>query len=291
MFIPVVEEKKMEKPWLKDVKIFGPYAVTGLVGWSQSGDSCGIWDWQFLTNPDPAAGVTVSGVFRPTQIRLAEVPDDLQVAVGEGRDMTIEVIIAHAKGRISVCPVKSQKGREWLGLETPAEWRVCVPQIGEVFELTLDGDDEKNAPERLARYAKVGHLMYYDGSRISGVHTRQFTLVRANGGFLDGCRDLKQVRETLTQHGRVPECQWIWAFHRKFSLPDETYLGISPNARIGFANDGWILSVSSNRWATGFRAMPFIGAPYFSTESARLSLDRPPDDFPPAWSWFVEVTS
>ena len=94
------------------------------------------------------------------------------------------------------------------------------PKVGEIFELTLDGDAPENQPlEMLPRSCYHLGQWEHHGSVVKGKHTRRFKIVE-----LDYCRNFKKVLQKLAAHGKVPEGQWLQAFkhrHPRLELGEE----------------------------------------------------------------------
>ena len=115
--------------------------------------------------------------------------------------------------------------------ETPEENPVvpAYPKVGEIFELTLDGDLPENQPLEIVRgfgYNPEG--WGHKGPKVSGQQTRRFKLAQV--GY---CNNLDVVKERLKAHGENPEGQWMKAFKAAYSQPDG-------NGPVGVADASWV---------------------------------------------------
>ena len=162
---------------------------------------------------------------------------------------------------------------EWLRLKLIQEIQKdkkvegkSIPIDGEVFELTLDGDDPKNDPLEMVRSDGYHSGAWkHRGKRISGVQTRQFWLA-----CVGLCANLDEVREKLKEHGKIPQGQWREAFKAKYPRPDG-------NGPIGIADPSWV--------------DPDGDAYYPSVDSFGCSLFRwAGHDKGEDWRWLVEVS-
>jgi hypothetical protein len=102
------------------------------------------------------------------------------------------------------------------------------PAIGEVFELTLDGDVPENQPLQIVKDCGYTGKWRHNGRTVKGKQTRRFKFAQA--GYqpnLDG------VKAALPTSGSV-EGQWIKAFKAAYPQPDG-------NGPIGIADASWIL--------------------------------------------------
>ena len=101
------------------------------------------------------------------------------------------------------------------------------PNVGEIFELTLDGDAPENQPLQMVRDFGYTGKWRHNGPKVKGKQTRRFKLAQA--GYqpnLDG------VKSALPGSGSV-EGQWIKAFKAAYPQPD----GKGP---IGIADASWV---------------------------------------------------
>ena len=104
------------------------------------------------------------------------------------------------------------------------------PAVGEVFELTIDGDAPWNDPMALVRGDGYDEKCWeFHGRMIEGNQTRKFRLETA-----EGCSSLNQVLEILQRKGgKISEGQWRVSFAEKYNL-----LGV--NERVGFPDPSWL---------------------------------------------------
>jgi hypothetical protein len=105
----------------------------------------------------------------------------------------------------------------------------CYPQLGEVFELTLDFDAPENeVMEMVEEFGYNSAGWSHVGAKVTGQKTRRFKLVQV--GY---CSNTDKVRSKTAALGATPEGQWINAFKAAYPVPD----GQGP---IGIADDSWI---------------------------------------------------
>lgn len=103
------------------------------------------------------------------------------------------------------------------------------PELGEEFELTLDGDHPDNQPTAMKRGDGNDGWTYRGDSTVRGIVTKRFKLMkfgyRKEPGF---------VRREYAGHGTVPEGQWRQAFIATFPTHD----GKGP---VGIPDSSWQL--------------------------------------------------
>lgn len=111
-------------------------------------------------------------------------------------------------------------------------FRSC-PKVGEVFELTLDGDTPGYQPLAIID-DDYRHQYEHQGPIVKGAHTRKFKLIS-----LDLYENFGQLKLALRQHGQIPEGQWLKVFYDKFGAwkwrPEDTQ-----DLDIGVADASWI---------------------------------------------------
>lgn len=154
------------------------------------------------------------------------------------------------------------------------------PADGEVFELTLDGDNYANSPLEMVRRDGFGYLVESDwrhsGPTISGRQTCHGKLVSI--GF---CENFSEVRPRLVVHGTLPEGQWREAFKAKFHNPGR-------EGHIGFADPSWFCSYGfTDKFGTDWsacRRFPFV---YPDGHSNFHSIYSSCSE---RWRWFVLIT-
>ena len=101
------------------------------------------------------------------------------------------------------------------------------PAVGEIFELTLDGDAPENQPLQIVRDCGYTGKWRHNGRTVKGKQTRRFKFAQA--GYqpnLDG------VKSALPTSGSV-EGQWIKAFKAAYPQPDG-------NGPVGIADASWV---------------------------------------------------
>ncbi len=102
----------------------------------------------------------------------------------------------------------------------------AYPAVGEVFELTLDGDAPENQPLQIVKDCGYTGKWRHNGCTVKGKQTRRFKLAQAGYQLnLDG------VKAALPASGSV-EGQWIKAFKAAYPQPDG-------NGPIGIADASW----------------------------------------------------
>lgn len=147
----------------------------------------------------------------------------------------------------------------------PAAVVLAYPAMGEIFELTLDGDVPEHQSLEMVRRDGYGGKWRHDGPVVQGKQTRRFKLVQI--GY---CRTFDEVLEKLAKYGKIPEGQWREAFRVAYPKPD----GDGP---IGIADFSWVNP-------HGYAHFPYVradGHSYFHWAD---------DDFYESWRWLVEVS-
>ena len=106
----------------------------------------------------------------------------------------------------------------------------AYPKVGEIFELSFDGDVPENQPLEIVRYFGYDpdDGWKHKGLRVGGKQTCRFKLVQV--GY---CRNLDEVKERLKAHGKNPGGQWMKAFKMAYPQPDG-------NGPIGIADASWV---------------------------------------------------
>lgn len=105
---------------------------------------------------------------------------------------------------------------------------LAIPQIGQIFELTLDPGHVD--PMQVVRNFERAHDIKgwkHHGRRVAQPYTRKFMLVQKGGhwsAITHACSGPKWY---------IPEGQWILAFLSKYTRPDEKGGGI------GIADNSW----------------------------------------------------
>ncbi len=137
----------------------------------------------------------------------------------------------------------------------------AYPVIGEVFELTLDGDAPENQPFQIVKDCGYTGKWRHNGRTVKGKQTRRFKFAQA--GYqpnLDG------VKSALPTSGSV-EGQWIKAFKAAYPQPDG-------NGPVGIADASWV--------------RPLVDAdfPIVSTDGS-LSFRWAGDVQGAVWRWLV----
>lgn len=139
------------------------------------------------------------------------------------------------------------------------------PQVGEVFELTLDGDAPENEPlEMVSEFGSNPSGRQHTGATVSGRETRRFQLVQV--GY---CSTVEKVKDKIHSYGEAPEGQWINTFKAACPQPD----GLGP---VSFADASWV-------GADGRANFPYVaslGFPHFNYAGHVRGED---------WRWVVQV--
>lgn len=138
------------------------------------------------------------------------------------------------------------------------------PKLGEVFELTLNGNDPDVQP--LAMVRKYGYKPEYwkhSGKTVTGQQTRKFQLVSV--GY---CTGWYELAEKLATFGPTPEGQWLEAF--------KTEYGPGGNCHIGVADPSWVDP-------HGFAVFPCMH------NDGDSNFDWADSDFSVRWRWLVPV--
>ena len=141
------------------------------------------------------------------------------------------------------------------------------PTVGEVFELTLNGNDPTIDPVEMVRRDGYNdpERWRFTGARIAGEQARRFKLVEI--GYQP---NFDAVCSALKQHGEIPGGQWREVFKAAFGKPD----GKGP---IGFADPSW----GDPHGSVGFPCVYAGGASVFRWAD---------HDFHDDWRWLVGVS-
>ena len=142
------------------------------------------------------------------------------------------------------------------------------PAVGEVFELTLDGDAPENQPLEMVRRDGYANDWKHNGPVVKGRHTKHFKLVEI--GY---CKRFAEVLGKLGAHGEIPNGQWRESFKTKYNGPD-------CKGHIGVADVSWLSEENEENVA----CFPFLDGN--SGTSGFLCHDH---YFLEAWRWLVEV--
>ena len=150
---------------------------------------------------------------------------------------------------------------------TPSPDVLAVPQDGEIFELTLDGD----ATDPIGMVRGDGYndadKWKFNGPKATGTQTRRFKIMSV------GCQtNAEAVNTALAEHGTPALGQWREAFKKKYARPD----GKGP---IGFTGSEWVYP----RRLRGFPCVRGGGAVWNSY------FDWVVLDFDDYWRFVVEV--
>lgn len=141
------------------------------------------------------------------------------------------------------------------------------PEIGEVFELSIDGNVLWSDPLKMLYYDGYDEKKWgFCGNYIQGVQTRRFKLFPA-----ERCSNLDQVIKILRQHGKIPEGQWRVPFAEKYSMRN-------PKEMFGISDPSWIDE---------------YGDAHFPCLTIQQSLFHRADDIRrqgEGWLWLVEIT-
>ncbi len=138
------------------------------------------------------------------------------------------------------------------------------PQVGEVIELTLNGDDPKNVPLGMVRdFGYYSDGWKHKGKTVTGTQTRRFMLVKV--GYQSNLAEARKALETA--HGPTPEGQWLQAFRAEYPTPDG-------NGPVGIADSAWA-------GPRGYADFPFVGS------NGRPRFGWPGRGLREAWRWLV----
>lgn len=153
--------------------------------------------------------------------------DAILAAGGDDDDVARLETLAPQIATMSIA-ARPPKPEEEVVEEAPIQPTVpAYPAVGEVFELTLDGDAPENQPLQIVKDCGYAGKWRHNGRTVKGKQTRRFKFAQA--GYqpnLDG------VKATLPASGSV-EGQWIKAFKAVYSRPDG-------NGPIGIADASWV---------------------------------------------------
>lgn len=155
--------------------------------------------------------------------------DAILAAGGDDDDVARLETLAPQIAAMSIA-ARPPKPEEEVVEEVPAQPVVpAYPQVGEVFELTFDGDAPENQPLEIVRYFGYNPEGWkHKGLRVGGKQTCRFKLVQV--GY---CRNLDEVKERLKKYGKIPGGQWLKAFKMAYPQPDG-------NGPIGVADSSWV---------------------------------------------------
>ena len=142
---------------------------------------------------------------------------------------------------------------------------LTVPQDGEIFDLTLDGDSIDPIAMVRGNGYKNADQWEFKGPKVTGTQTKKFKLVSV--GYQPNA---DAVNKALAQHGAPALGQWREAFKEKYRLPD----GKGP---IGF---------TGSEWAHPFREFPHVADEGGVWRSYFYWFDRV---LRAAWRFAVEV--
>lgn len=158
------------------------------------------------------------------------------------------------------------------GEETAAQGKstpfvVTYPAVGEVFDLTLDGDAPEHQPLEMVRRDGYTGKWEHRGPVVKGKQARRFKLVQI--GY---CPSFDEVRRKLaTEHGKIPEGQWREAFKAAYPKADG-------NGPVGVADSSWVNPNGNANF------------PYVNTDG-NSNFNWTDDDFNENWRWLVEVSN
>lgn len=142
------------------------------------------------------------------------------------------------------------------------------PEIGEVFELTRDGNDPNSDPIVMVRRDGYDQpeRWKFKGEYLIGAQTLQFKLVSI--GYQP---NFDAVLLALAGHGCIPGGQWREVFKVRFTKPD----GKGP---IGIADASWVFPNDDS----GFPCVHTGGGSGFHGTGPGFS---------DSWRWLVEVSN
>lgn len=137
------------------------------------------------------------------------------------------------------------------------------PAVGEVFELTLDGDAPENQPLAMVQQGGYNGAWQHKGLLVTGRQARRFKLVQV--GQQPG---LVAVGVELAVHGRVPPGQWREALKATYRQDGQGPVGVADPS-----------------WQSPFGRVCF---PYINTDGSP-GLALADLDYRKDWRWLVEV--
>lgn len=154
--------------------------------------------------------------------------DAILAAGGDDDDVARLETLAPQIAALSIA-ARPPKPEEEVVEEAPSQPAVpAYPAVGEVFELTFDGDAPENQPLEIVRYFGYNSEGWkHKGLRVGGKQTCRFKLVQV--GY---CPNLEVVQERLKAHGKNPGGQWMKAFKVAYPQPDG-------NGPVGVADSSW----------------------------------------------------
>ena len=101
--------------------------------------------------------------------------------------------------------------------------------MGEVFELTLDGDAPENQPLEMVRHDGYDWKVWqHEGPVVKGSQTKRFKLVKV--GY---CRTFNELRRKLGAHGEIPEGQWREALKAAYKSDGKGHVGVADSSWVG----------------------------------------------------------
>lgn len=147
--------------------------------------------------------------------------------------------------------------------------KTTYPAVGEVFELTLDGDASENNPiEMVRRDGYRPEDWRHKGEKVAGEQTRRFMLVSV--GY---CHFGELVRR-LVKHGTIPGGQWREALKAAYKSDRK--------GPVGIADASWMCLFDRPFGRTGFPSVHENDCSYFDWAYPNFGFDD-------GWRWLVEV--
>lgn len=141
------------------------------------------------------------------------------------------------------------------------------PKVGEVFELTLNGDDPDNQPSAMVAACQEDPSVWtHKGPTVTRTVTKRFKLVKVGS-----CNTFKELKERLQAHGTIPESQWLKVFTTRFTRHDH-------DDGVAVADDSFVLSPGGGR---SFFYIGDEGFPVLTPRGGPMSG---------MWRWLVQVS-
>lgn len=144
--------------------------------------------------------------------------------------------------------------------------QIYIPNVGEEFQMTLDGDDPTNDPIAIIRSDGYYDRWSYIGQKITGIATSCFKLISSEKVWVD------DILKDIKRQGKIPCGQWRQAFTKQFPEWRNAY------KNIGFPDCSW----KNNE--NGAKLFPYLGK-HGDSGLGRLVSSADSD-----WLWLVEIT-
>jgi hypothetical protein len=144
--------------------------------------------------------------------------------------------------------------------------QIYIPNVGEAFQMTLNGEDPTNNPIAMIRSDGYYDQWSYIGQKITGVVTAHFKLISAKNVWV------VEIIEEIKQHGKIPSGQWRQAFTKQFPEWRSAY------KYIGFPDCSWKNDENDTK------LFPYLG------KHGGSGLARSISSADSDWLWLVEIS-